>query len=190
MTRQPRFGVRWESIVREWHLGQKFPFPSDIGLKYLQALERIWPERVDDLFNTTARGSLIIQHEIDLAMALESCEPLTGFSSLLVRLKHHEKGAAAELKFAYRLLRLGYHPDLEPPLNGKVLDCLIHVGNEPVYFEVIAPQEADVLIEIGQELDQFARTLSKRFNSFDLEVDLLVDPSMKHVKPFFRSCRG
>jgi hypothetical protein len=190
VIQQSRFGPNWESVIREWHLGQSFPFSPDVGWRSLQDLERIWPERVDDLLAAGARGSGIIQPEIELGMTLESCEPLGGFCSLLARLKQHEKGAPAELKIAYRLLRLGYHPELEPELNGKRLDCLIHVGNEPVYVEVIAPQEADVLIEIDQELGRFAHVLSNRFGSFDLEVDLLVDPSPEACDAILQAMAG
>ena len=172
-----RFGAGWDDVVKEWCLGSRSNYSREQAWESLKTLERLWPDYVERIYLEQVRGALVIEIAIELGLALNACEELVGFLKLLARLKRDERGAIVELKVAAWLVRLGYRPELEPELNGKRLDSLVYVSGEPVYFEVIAPNEQAVIEEMDDALSRLARRIMAESCCRLINVRLNISPN-------------
>ena len=50
------FGASWADFLREWHLGSGLGYHKNQVLRSLDALRRLWPDKVADLTEQTARA--------------------------------------------------------------------------------------------------------------------------------------
>ena len=169
------FGVTWEEFVLNWCLGNAPIEDRETVEGALSALVRLWPERVAAMAAINTRGLVLVSPAILDGLVLSVCENLEGFGNVLRRLKTGERSAYAELTFAARLVRAGFHPVLEPPLDGGFLDTLIPMDGGNVYCEVIAPETSDVIGEVRVAASALATILRDQNTGKRVEVLLSVD---------------
>jgi hypothetical protein len=182
------FGATWSDVVRDWCLGaepqQEPPFTAWLAI---ETLDRLWPEYVDQMIASSARGVNVVNYAIHLGTILRSTEPLVGFADVLRRLRGGEQSALPELFVAANLVHVGFTPELEPTLNGNRLDCLVHAGGQRVYIEVISPERADVIVEAHTTIQALAMLL--RTDNPGRKIELLVsvdvdDEAIARIREF------
>lgn len=197
MGKRSDFGENWAAVVAEWGLGTPLPVAADSGWAALDALERLYPARLDRVLTGDARGVWVLAPLIALGQDLAACEHLNGIGPVLARLRatgkdgNGRRSAAAELRFAAALVALGYHPRLEPSLGAKKPDGLITTSAGDVYYEVIAPaisaKEQEALRTIREPLDTLLKTGRKRqqrYGNDAIRADLerLMQPAEIYVE--------
>ncbi len=184
-----QFGRSWAEVLQEWCLGVSPPFTEAEASRGLQALARLWPEYVERMSNEPARGLLVVAPAVDLGEILADCENLEGFRSVFERVKNGERSARAELTFASVLVKLGYQPGLQIPLEGKVLDLSAPIAGNMIYFEVATPEQADA----GAESQRLATTLSESLKAEHkpcrLEVEILAPLSPVVIADIRDGCK-
>jgi len=93
-------------------------------------------------------------------------------------------------------MSLGYQPELEPPLLGRVLDAVIEVESHPIYFEVISPEISDairkelaLMLDLANELEK--ENLGSHLELFLTdEIDAVVsDATLKFARATSFSAR-
>ena len=176
MGERSDFGQSWTDIVQDWCLGVAPSIPHSVGWAALGALERLWPERLDEFLNSRQRGSAVIVPLIDDGLTIEGCESLAGFDKVFTRWKGGDRGARSELKFAAALVGLGYSPMLEPDLEGKVLDAVISVAEDNVYFEVATPEYSDAVQQAFQAMKALSTRLAQQNPGAKMSIHLLTEP--------------
>ena len=176
MGKRSDFGQSWTDIVQDWCLGVAPSIPQSVGWAALGALERLWPERLDELLNSRQRGSAVVVPLIDDGLTIEACESLAGFEEVFTRWNAGDRGARSELKFAAALLGLGHRPRLQPGLEGKVLDAVISVAGHNVYFEVATPEYSDAVQQAFTAMKGLAARLAKENPAANISIYLLTDP--------------
>jgi len=166
-------------MVATWYLGQAPPLPGDLCWEALSALERLWPERLEMLLRSGARGFGVIAPVVDDALTLHACSGLPGIEAVLRRVRHGEASALSELKFAAALVQLGYTPALEPKCEGKVLDTLVEVEGQDVFVEVISPEMSDAVEELRKRAEDVAKVIVEVGRGCRIEVYLLAEPTVE-----------
>jgi hypothetical protein len=196
MGKRSDFGEDWAAVIARWGLGTPLPVAPDDGWDALGALERLYPARLDRILADGRQGVGMLAPLIDLGHILAVCEPLCGVAPVLTRLTAQDnegtggndrRAAAAELRFAALLVRLGYPPRLEPTLGTRAPDGVIATDAGDVYYEVIAPTipqvQREALREIQGPLDKLLRTGRKRqekngdINAIRADLDRLMQPT-------------
>jgi hypothetical protein len=92
------------------------------------------------------------------------------------RLQQGEESAFAELQFAAALVRSGLRPELEPQLGSKRLDCLVDIGSERVFAEVIAPETPQAVRDAKAQIQGLADELIAKTAGTRTEVLLEAEP--------------
>jgi hypothetical protein len=174
------FGFSWDAFSREWYLGDSLGYSQTESVRALDALKRLWPEKVAKLLANPRRGLAIIVKAIDDGGLLADCEHMHGFETVLHRLKRGERSAYSELVLGSSLAKLGFRPTFHAELNGKALDACCEVEGRPVYFEVIAPDRADHSINAQQMINELGKAIRASVSACRVEVVLLtsVDQQM------------
>jgi hypothetical protein len=175
MPLRPSLAVPWPTFVAEWCLGVEPLVSPDELTRALEALERLWPEYLDELEASGARGLLQVHPAARVGSILASCEALPGFAPILARIKLGERAALSELIFADALLGLGIVPVLEPALGNNKLDVGIPYEGETIYAEVVTPGRGDAISEAQEQISGISRALVPR--CVGLSVELLLTPS-------------
>src|SRR5262245_57414996 len=124
MGKRSDFGNSWSSVVDGWCAGFAPPVDERVAWDAMQTMEELWPEYLDTVIAQGIRSRLVMADVVDYGCTLQVCRNLDGFERVLQRLKTGDAGALAELKFASSLVSAGYHPALEPELNGNRLDAV------------------------------------------------------------------
>ncbi len=177
MAKRADFGDNWEEIVQDWCLGSSPAIAPQVGWDALGVLERLWSQRLDEVLNSSARGSPIVVALVDDGLTIAACENLTGFNRVFKRWKEGERGARSELRFAATLLALGHRPTLEPSVKGKVLDAVISLANQNVYFEVATPEFSDAVQQAWQRMNTLATRLTNENPGTSISVYLVAEPT-------------
>jgi hypothetical protein len=177
MGTRAELGADWSDIVARWYLGASPPIPANIGWAALGALERLWPEYLDDFMARGITGPAAIAPVIDLGMTLAACENLPGFAGVLGRIKCGERSAVSESYIAAALAKLGYRPQLEPELAGKRLDAVVSVDGASVYFEVTTPELSMDMQQAFTGMQHIADELRAERPGQDVMVYLLTEPT-------------
>lgn len=167
----------WENFVATWCLGQMPAQNPETVEEALSVLFRLWPERAQEIATGTHRGLMTISPAIDDGLMLHMCERLNGFEKVLRRLRAGERSAYSELILASRLVSAGLEPTLEPPLGSGNLDTRVTMREGDVWFEVIAPETSDAILEMRVSADKLATTLLEQNAGRRIEVLLSVDIS-------------
>ena len=166
------FGNDWTEFIENWCAGA-IPTTDQVTTELgLNTLLQFWPDYVQKIANNPTKGLLTISHAVRIGLILEACKSLNGFEKILQRIKSGESSALSELKFTERLLSVGLLPQLEPALNGKLLDTKLTYNNEEVYFEVITPETSEATKEAVLQIEEFA-------------TELLTTVAGKRVEVFF-----
>ncbi len=172
-----RFSIvsQWSDFVAEWCLGVE-PAQSPAEVEHaFDALRRLWPESLDRLQAQSTRGLSSVVGTIDSGLTLAACESLSGFGSVMSRLRRGEASALAELEFAQALIRCGYMPVLEPRLGSKILDCSVGIGAERVFAEVISPEQAAEIRDAQATVHRLASEIVERNRGTRSEILLTTD---------------
>jgi hypothetical protein len=174
--------AQWSEFVAEWCLGIDPGYaPSEVQRAF-DALHRLWPEAINKLEADAAHGSggvSTVVSAIAKGLTLAACEPLISFGPVIARLRNGEHSALAELEFADALVRCGFKPALEPQLGQKTLDCLVRVGSERVYVEVIAPEQAAEIKDAQATLERLAAEVVKRAKGSRTKILLSDEPGSR-----------
>jgi hypothetical protein len=176
------FNLSWADFLTTWCLNQTRGFSYEHADTALSALERFWPERLEEFFKWSAKGAAAVGPLVHHGNLLVSCEHLRGFEGVMnrIRIPREQNAALSELRLAATLVSLGYQPELEPLLGGRRPDAVIRVESHPIYFEVISPKISDAT---KKELDLMlglANQLAKENLGSHLEVFLTgeIDPAV------------
>lgn len=169
------FGDNWTQFINEWCAGVTPPIDESTTIEALNHLNELWPDYVNKIITNPNRGLLIICPAIHYGLILKSCRSLVGFEKVFNRVKAAEKSAFSELKFAHQLCLNGITPELEPSLNGKVLDTKIIFNNREIFFEVTSHETSDAIKNIRSDIEQFAQKILDDFPSKRIEVFLTQD---------------
>ena len=167
----------WPAFVENWCLGvEPFNTPQDIQ-KSLQALRDIWPEQLARIEVSSAHGLAVIAPIIHLGTVLERVAPLTGFERVLARYKSGETSALAELEFSAALVSRHLIPQLETPLNGKLIDCAVCTSGVMVFVEVISPETSDEFKRSQSNMFHIASEIIPKISSAHVDLLLEAEPS-------------
>ena len=174
--------AQWSQSVAEWCLGiEPVKTPSEVERAF-DALRRLWPEVINKLeveAANSSRGVPTVVTAIARGLTLAACEPLTGFGPVMARVRQGENSALAELEFAEALVKCGLKPVLEPQLGSKTLDCLVQMGSERVYVEVIAPEQAAGIKDAQATLNRLAAEVVERTKGSRTEILLSEEPGTR-----------
>ena len=162
----------WAEFAEEWRIGDALGYSKEAAIVGLNNLHQLWPSKLVRLVDEPLRGLGLIVPAIDLGLLLRECERLDGFQCVLDRLKSGERGAYSELVLGSTLLKMGFTPSLEAPLNGKVLDAFCEVGGVPVYFEVVTPERPDHSVELQKQVNELASAVRAVVSRCRVEVAL------------------
>ncbi|MGM9480618.1 hypothetical protein ACS5PN_05425 [Roseateles sp. NT4] len=168
----------WERFVSEWCLGASPRDPQSVVRDALQALLRNIPEYLERIQAESGRGLAVVSSLVHAGKVLFAVEKLAGFHKVVKRVRGGEKPAWAELEFAARCIGVGLHVVLEPPLNGKVLDCSISLGDGVTYVEVICPTASQSMREALQRLRGISAELIAACPGTRTELLLTDDPAL------------
>lgn len=168
-------GGDWDRFLSEWCLGNPPATESSEVVRGLEALARLWPERIREAAASPVRGLTVVVPLVDTGLTLAHCESLAGFDAVLRRARGGERSAGFELRFARHAQRAGYSVQLEPKLNGKVLDTLILDSGEPVFCEAIAPDISELMGAAKDRIMGLAEAVVSRCLGKHVEVLLLKD---------------
>jgi len=171
------FGADWPTFIAAWWPNSPLQLPADDAWTALQVAERLWPEQVEQELNSVVRSSLVLGRLLNLGATLQRCEALHGFESVFERLRGGDSGALSELRFAARLLLLGYSPQLDPAIGDKRLDVAFPVGADTVLTEVISPQFSQYGRALSDQLTNLAETLKATRPHSSIDVFLTFDPN-------------
>ena len=166
---------QWSDFVTSWCLGAVPAEPPVAVDRAFRTLRRLWPEYVYDLQAQDRRGLLTVAPAVSLGLTLAACEPLTGFDPVMARVRRGERSAQAELEFAAALVRSGFIPELEPEIASKKPDCLVKIGSEVVFAEVIAPEKSGAIGNEYAMVHRVVEELVARNRGTATEVLLAVD---------------
>jgi len=168
-------GIDWPGFITEWCLSSIPGFTFIEADEAFTTLERLWPERLAELRAQAGRGTALVAPVVHEGLVIARCESLREFGTVMTRVRRGERPAFSELRFAAALTRLGYEPELEPPLLGGKLDALITVQGKAVYAEVIAPDLSDAMQEAQRQMGSLARVLSAQNPGVCLELYFSAD---------------
>ncbi len=126
-----------------------------------------------------SRGIETVAPVISLGLTLAACESLSGFESVLTRIRGGEKSSLVELEFAAALVRSELTPELEPPYGSKVLDCSVQIGSERVFAEVIAPETSDPIKEAETEIQRISDAVIEQSPGTNTEILLEGEPGYR-----------
>jgi|SRR5579859_7728652 len=169
------FGPTWDDFIANWCLGTTPSLSEEETWSALEVFERLWPEYVDEVvqIQKNAKGMSTISPLLEAGRILSVCEGLSGFDQVLQHIKEDRvsgRPTLSELTVASEFLKIGYRPVLEPMLNGKRLDSLIKVDNQPVYVEVISPRRSKDVKQVKSDMEDLAKLLSKDNPNANIEV--------------------
>jgi len=176
MGKRSDLGASWSHVVQTWFLGQPTAIPEDQGWLALGTLERLAPERIDELNQLPTALPLMMSRALRLGLDLALCESCHGFERVLARVRKGERSAISEIMWGALLIRAGYLIELEPPVGRHRADTLIATGVNNVYAELIAPglsKETTQKLEAMHVLAERVRLASYRVR---LELCLSKDP--------------
>jgi len=176
MGKRSDLGASWSHVVQTWFLGQPTTIAEDQGWLALGTLERLAPERIDELNQLPTSFPLLMSRAIRLGLDLALCEPCTGFERVLARARKGERSAISEIMWGALLIRAGYSIELEPAVGTRRADTLIATEHGNVYAELIAPgmsKETTQKLEAMRVLAERVRLVSPRIR---LELHLSKDP--------------
>jgi hypothetical protein len=151
----------WADFVSKWFAGRAPLIPGERAWQALIALQRLWPERLQEALREGAVHPQTVARVIDDGVALASCEQLPGFAKVATRVREKEPGAASELRWAATLGELGYEVTLEPEVEGKHPDASILHEGEEICFEVSSPQLSEAIKEVWDATRTLALRLAK-----------------------------
>jgi len=168
----------WSTFVDDWCLGiEPVEAPTEVASAF-DALSRLWPEYLVEFQNQGVRGLSIVMPAIARGLTLAACEPLAGFGPVLSRLRGGEESALAELQFAEALVRCSLTPTLEPRLGSKTLDCLVEIGTERVFAEVISPEMAASIMDVRDSVMRMATEVIERTTGTRTEIFIAGDSNV------------
>ena len=176
VAKRADFGGNWEEIVQDWCLGNSLSIAPQVAWDAFGVLERLWAERLDEVLNSSQRGLALVVQLVDDGLTIAACEHLAGFNTVFKRWKDGQSGARSELRFAAALVGLRYSPTLEPSHKGNVLDAVISVGGQNVYFEVAAPEYADVVQQAFGAMRALSKRLAEENPGANISIHLLTEP--------------
>jgi hypothetical protein len=167
-------------FITYWCLGVPPIHPEDELRLALVALERHLPERLDTFEREQRRGLMYIHPAVQVGLTLHHCESLTGFATVLARVRIGQDSALSELEFAAALVHIGLHPSLEPQLGSKKLDTRFEYDGRSFYCEVIAPERSDAMEDASEQMSALAKRLVQENPDSDIEV--LLSPDFDFAK--------
>ena len=112
------FGKDWDEVIQKWGDSNTLPITSEQGWEDLGALEKYWPEYLDEVLATGQKGIYTLAQVIDTGLILAACQHLRGFEKVLeddLKKRKRVQDFLAELRFASALVDLGYQPLLSMP---------------------------------------------------------------------------
>ena len=150
------FGTDWNGFVTDYLLSSSSQFSEEEAELAIDALEKLWPERLADAIQHDARGIAVMMPLLDDGLMLARAQAVPGFTGVMKRLRAGDDSAKAELCLAAHLVTKGQMPELEVPLENRVLDVRVETSGIPIYCEVIAPKLSDVMQETYSTLQKTA----------------------------------
>jgi hypothetical protein len=174
-------GGDWSGFVAEWYLGVEPDAPESVIREAFEALDRYYPEYLDNLITSCRRGVAFVAPAVDLGRALAHCVPMKGFGHVLRGIRAGNRSALAQLEFATTLKELGLEVTLEPELEGKHPDLAVSANGERVYVEVVAPELSAISKRGTQRIQHLANALIADSLGSEIEVLLLGDPTESQI---------
>lgn len=159
--------LTWQCLVDEWCFGIVPAVGQQETERALRALALHWPDYLNRLLTSGARGIVVILPAIKLGWILERCASLQGFAPVFARLKRGEASAHSELALAADLVDIGFTPELEPLLAGKRPDLKVPLCETSIYVEVINPTDS---IQIRANRDFIGELSNRILESSEAEV--------------------
>ncbi len=184
-----RFGPNWEYFVREWCLNCTLGYSQFEVQRALSTLERVWPEKVQEITSGSTRGASIVVGPIELGKLIADCEHLCGFDPVLARLKLGERSAYSELVLVSSLIALGYAPSFEALLNGKHLDAVCPIEGPEVYFEVVTPDLSDLSLDLQKLGDNLSHRIKQVISQCRVEVAILERLNSARIESIVQAVR-
>jgi hypothetical protein len=177
-------GRTWDEFLRAWCFGSGPGYSMGETIEALRTLKRLWPEYLERLTGDSARGLGVIVPAIELGRILKSCEPAPRFLKVFQRLvgphaahglPSKERAPYSELVLVDALSQLGFKPEHEYPIAGRVLDAMCEIEGACVCFEVVTPNRADIAKELDREVQLLTSQLRTRQANGRAEIELFVD---------------
>jgi len=170
------FGADWSEVVQTWFLGQPTVIDAKQGWSALGALERLTPERLDELKRLPTEFPLMMSRAIRLGQDLADCEPCEGFERVLARVRKGERSAVSEIMWGALLIRSGCAIEFEPHVGPRRADTLIIIGDDTVYAEVMAPRLSVETTDKMAAMKDISEQLRDALHGVRVELHLTDDP--------------
>jgi hypothetical protein len=190
LTLAAAFGRSWDYFVSNWCLGVPPVVPEAEAIAALEALDRLCPNYVAAVVSGPTRGLAVVAPAIDFGRVLQRCERMPGFEKILPRLQRGDRSACSEAHYAAGLGIIGCNPEIEPPLEGAVLDTAVDWRGTRVYSEVISPERADAIVAAQTDVQLLASAVRDAALGFVVEVLLETDITPETHAAVLRSLQG
>ena len=160
----------WDKFMTDWCMNNEPEQDREAVERALNTVAQLWPDQLDRVITGPGRGLAMIAPLIHLGLLLEECADIPGFDRLLRRAQGGERSAVSEMRFAARAKARDLPVELEPPLNGKVLDTLLTFEGEQIYCEVIAPETSAAMKQAHKLAGELATAIADRCPGKRVEV--------------------
>ena len=167
----------WKEFLTQWCENTEPPFSEEQFDRAINALKKITPDLLAAILASPSRNIFSAIHLVQLGLLLDDCASFPRFQQVLHRLIKGENAALSELRIARAFRQVGFGVELEPPLKGRVLDCLIRLASSEIYCEVVTPERSKVFSELQQMLYSIAEELSQKHAGWKVEVNFTEEPT-------------